>query len=1263
MLALPAQEAVAASPEADSAPLTEGQQALAEAEKSGQRVEVTGERTDRTTVYANPDGFTFTLEQSAVPIRVAKAGGGWQAPDATLEKRSDGSVGPKAAAVSIAFSAGGDKAPLARIEDQGNSLELEWPGKLPAPRLDGPSAVYAEVLPGVDLQVTATPESFQPVFVVKTPEAAANEELKKLTFGLKAQGLDVREGAAGNLAAVDGSGRTVFKAPPARMWDSAGEAAVTPQTPQTPKAAETPKGTEKPKADGTPETAVTPEVPEAPKVPATPQTPETPETSETAGAQPQLLRAQVLGEEPVPGEEPVESSDPAEVAPSGSGLEPGQGDKVARMDVAVTKDSLSVVPDTEMLTESDASAFPLFIDPTVTWGESERTLLRSDGYESYGWSNGDDDQGKGAGKCGTWNGYYCGPGYVQKLYFEFSPASLKGKKVLDATFRVTEPWAFQCDPRWVDLVRTNNISSATTWSSRPAELDLMVDRNVSAGRGSLCDPDAPDAPIEFNDNPDETNENLTSTVSNFAAGKFSRLTLEIKAHDESDTAAWKRFKNDAVLAVNFVGLPDKPSAVGIVTGSGTVCETAESDPAIVSDPTPTLAATAQTKSGGEKDAQLRIAYDLDSKSGSTWVDTTPGNGDARPSTGYVGDNTKVTLTWSTLTDGTLYRYRSWVRSYYNGGASNLPGPSNASTTGWCYFKVDSSAPKAPGITVGSPYTACTTNDCTAHGGPAVKGTFKFGPASGDTNVAYQYKLSSTAAWSPDQTGASVSVGITPTKAGTYRLYVRAKDNVARYGAQSVVDFVVADGEKPVGQWQFGEADGTAVDSATWDGADNATPSGGAVRDDRGRRGLITRDAAGVPLATPVTDKGLALDGSTGYAATAGTVLDTAGSYTVAAWVRVDPASTKTVTVLSQSAATTSPFTKKYSPFIISYGGKWSMRVLGTDGAFHEAAAPNASPKGVWTYVAGVHDAVAKKVHLYVNGRLQASVDAGTAWHADGAFQIGRLLYADNYVDYFKGSIDEPTAWQRALSAEEIADDARTLTSQAYAGVELVADWSADRGVDSTVADTTSGYGRSLTLGGGASLNGESIVLDGVDDAATTAGPVVDDTGSFTVTTLASLDATALAGKSVGYTGQVVGQRTADGSAWGFWYELTDKQTVLDEETLEEKTVPVGFWRFGRLNANGTFSAVASEEAAMVDGAVRMTGVLNAQDGTIGLYLGAVQNGDDEAFTAKIGSGDFAVGKDFAGNAWGHYLPGRVADVRLWAGAMAGSEQIEETVGD
>ncbi|WP_443042276.1 hypothetical protein [Streptomyces sp. B21-105] len=251
----------------------------------------------------------------------------------------------------------------------------------------------------------------------------------------------------------------------------------------------------------------------------------------------------------------------------------------------------------------------------------------------------------------------------------------------------------------------------------------------------------------------------------------------------------------------------------------------------------------------------------------------------------------------------------------------------------------------------------------------------------------------------------------------------------------------------------------------------------------------------------------------------------------------------------------------------------------------------------------------------------------------------------------------------AAANEEIATTARALRSKNYAGVELVADWSADKGVGTTIADTASGFGQSLALSGGASLDGESIVADGVDDAATTAGPVVDDTSSFTVTALAAVDGAKLLDKQAGYTGQVLGQRTSDGSAWGFWYELTDKVTVFDEEAGEEKTVPKGFWRFGRLNADGIFSAVASEDNALLDGMVRMTGVANAQDGTIGLYLGAVPNGEEQAFSAKIGTGDFAVGKGFSGNAWKHYLPGGVAEVRLWAGAMAGFEQVEQTIGD
>ncbi|KNE83776.1 MULTISPECIES: LamG domain-containing protein [Streptomyces] len=1191
----PAAQAAASDTRPES---SEGRQALAEAKASGKRIEVLSERSEKATVYANPDGFTFTLEESAVPVRAPSSNGGWQPADAALKLRSDGQVVPKAAAVKMEFSGGGGKAPLAQISDQGRSLSLAWPGKLPTPELDGESALYRDVIDGVDLKVTASTEGFRHVLVVRTPEAAASGELKKIDYSLKTNGLDIVEGKANNLTALDDDGNRVFRAPPARMWDSAG-------------------------AD---------------------ETVSSPLSSRSSAA--------------------LEGAASARSAEAASpGVEPSPGDTVKPMDVQVGDGALTVVPDADMLTRTEESAFPLYIDPTVTWSESERTLLRSDGYESYGWGNGSDGWGKGAGKCGTWNGYYCGPGYVQRLFFEFSPASLKGKKVLDATFRVTEPWAFQCSPRWVDLVRTkDNISSSTTWASRPMGWDLMGDRYVSAGRGSLCDPDSPDAPIEFNDNPDESNENLTPTVRDFAEGKFSRLTLMIKAHDETDTSAWKRFKNDAVLSVDFVGLPAKPTGIGLVTGSGVVCETGESDPAVVSDPTPSLTAKSQTASGGEKSAQLRVYFDIDHKNGDgTWTDTTAGNGDLRPSSGYVGNGVKLTMSWSALTEGTLYRYRAWVRSYYNNGGSYLSGPSNASTTGWCYFKVDPSAPKAPQIAISSPYSECTTNACVAAGAPGVKGTFSFAPAAGDTNnVAYQYKLSSEEAWKSAGNGTTASTAITPERSGTHSVYVRAKDDVGRWGAQNTADFLVAAGDGPVGRWHFDEDAGPATDAATADGADDATLAGGAVRDDRGRRGLITHDTEGQELESSITDKGLSLDGSTGHAATVAPVLETRSAYTLSAWVRLED-DEGYATVLSQPGEGGNPFSFWYSDKYKT----WYFGVLKEDASeYYGRPAVYPAATGVWTHLAGTYDPATEKLNFYVDGRLQVgAVNTAGSRSSDGPLQFGRNAAGSGYAQYFPGSIDEVAVWQRVLTRQEIAQEAQLLTSEHFAAAELVADFSPARGSGTTVPDTTSGYGKSLTLTSGASLDGDAIVLDGVDDAATTSGPLVYDHAAFTVTTLAELDGAALVEQDIGYTGQVLGQRTDDGSAWGLWYELTGKSTELDEETLEEIDVPVGKWHFGRLSSDGAFSSVVSDEAAALDSPVRLTGVYDSLTRTISLHLGYNQNGDSKIYTVEIGSGDFAIGKGLTGGTWKHFLPARISEVRLWAGAMASSEQIKARVGD
>ncbi|MFF7780009.1 LamG domain-containing protein [Streptomyces tanashiensis] len=1209
-----AASAASAAVSTDTTELTEAQRALADAKETGARVEVTGDRSERTTVYANPDGYSFTLEESAVPVRVAAPGGGWQAPDATLERRADGTIAPKASAVEMEFSGGGPSDPLVRIEERGRSLALGWPGTLPEPELDGSNAVYREVMEGVDLRVIASTEGFRHLLVVKTPEAAANPKLQQIDYSLKAEGLKIVKGKVGNLAAVDADGNRVFRAPPAQMWDSA----------------------------GAPDAAAATEAP----------------ASRTAA---------VLGSESAS----VSSSEPA----SGSDVsEPSSGDTVAKMDVQVTSDALTVVPDADMLRATDADHFPLYIDPTVTWDESERTLLRSDGYESYAWGNDDDNLGKGVGKCGAWNGYYCGPGYVQRLYFEFSPEKLKGKRVLDATFRVTEPWAFQCDPRWVDLVRTDNISSATTWSSKPKELDWMVDRYVSAGRGSLCDPNSPTAPIEFNDNPEEPNENLTPTVASFAAGSISRLTLELRVHDETDASAWKRFRNDAVLAVDFVGLPDNPTGVGVKTGSGTVCDRSEADPAVVSDPTPTLNAVPQTKAGGEQGAQLRVYFDLDHKNADgTWTDTPAGNGSVRPSTSYNADGQLATLTWSMLTDGKLYRYQAYTQSFYNGGASSL----SSGTSGFCYFKVDSSAPKAPQILVRGPYSECLSEDdpaadpkepCKPAGGPGVRANFLFSPASGDDNITdFQYRTTQSGSWiNVCQTGASClfTAGYTPPKSCTCTIYARAKDSLGRWGAQSTLQFKVDRGEDPVGRWRFDEASGVAIDTALGGGGSrqDATLAGGAVRDDRGRLGTVTHDAEGQPLTTPKNDLGLSLNGTGAYAATTAPVVNTGLAYTVTAWARLDGKAQDGV-VLSQDGT-------RYSPFLLWYDkaqDKWMFGVKEKDedtGAGHIGVSSKVQATlGVWTHLAGSYNPDTKEVRFYVNGKLQGTKVVAGSWSATGPFNIGRNLWAGTRTSPFKGSVDEVTVWQCLLTDGEVKDEARSLINESYAGAELVANWTPDAASGATVTDTTSGYGRSLALAGGAAVVDGEIVLDGVDDSATTAGPLVDDTGSFTTTTLVALDSAKLATKDVGYKGQVLGQRTADGSSWGFWFELTDKVPGVDKVTYEDITIPVGKWHFGRLSADGTFSSVVSDEVAALDGLVRLTGVHDAQSGKISLYLGHNQNGAELAFTAELGSGDFAIGKGFTSGTWSHYLPARIAEVRVWAGAMASSEQIDNSVGD
>ncbi|MBB4908266.1 LamG-like jellyroll fold domain-containing protein [Actinophytocola algeriensis] len=203
-------DAVPATATAVSAP-----EAIARA--TGRRTEVMAERSESRQVFANPDG-TYTLEQALEPVRVRR-GSGWVDVDKTVQKRPDGSVGPKATVTPVTFSRGGDE-PLVEFGAGEDRLVLRWPAPLPEPELDGSTATYADVLPDVDLEMEALTQGFGYALVVRTPQAAASPALAEVDFLVDRAGLGVRRGDKGGLAAVARDGGEVFRAPNVSVWDT-----------------------------------------------------------------------------------------------------------------------------------------------------------------------------------------------------------------------------------------------------------------------------------------------------------------------------------------------------------------------------------------------------------------------------------------------------------------------------------------------------------------------------------------------------------------------------------------------------------------------------------------------------------------------------------------------------------------------------------------------------------------------------------------------------------------------------------------------------------------------------------------------------------------------------------------------------------------------------------------------------------------------------------------------------------------------------------
>ncbi len=1211
--------------------------AYARAVASGEPVEVTSERSEYTTTLANPDG-TFVITQATEPQRARTPEGGWRGIDVTLEKRSDGRIGPKSAVVDLSFSGGGSGSQLLRLGHQGQGLRLGWPTTLPTPSLDGATATYANVpIKGVDLQLTATAEGYREVLAVKTAEAAASPALEKIRLTAQGEGLSLAPGEGGGLRAVDGDGNAVFRGPAGQMWDSAGSAAHPPQV-------------------------------------------QSQSAKETAAAQPD--QAPALQPEQEATQSPVQ---------------PGEGDVSAELPVAVGAGAVSVAPDLDLLRGKD-TVYPVYIDPAVGLGKSEWTKLSSDGDKFWKFS-----EPKGVGRCGIADGYYCSTnGYTDRMYFEFGASKLSGKQVLDATFRAYETWSFNCTPHWVDLERTDNISEGTRWPG-PKQLNQMGDRYVSAGRGDLCSPDQPNSWVEFNDNPDEKDENLTSTVRALADGKFPRLTLMLRAKDEGEPRAWKRFDSNAELKVWYVHKPGVPTSVGAIPGTGTkaYCRPSSS-PLTVTTDTPTVQARVQTKveqHQGEEEGYLQAEFVMQRSS----TDTRSGSWSQvwstyKPPSGWDPDGTLEKATTDKRADGGLYRFKARTQSHwnYNGRDGDLFSPYSS----WCYLRIDSTAPKPPTIVNGSPYTQCTANDCAPHGGPGQPGSFTFKPNTADKDVkAYRWRLLTSDAdavktVNAATTNASVMVNdVKPGLPGAQTLSVEAsdlkldKEGRVRWGPPAEFTFKTGLADGATGRWRFDDgAPGSALMTAK-DTGETGTRHDVLLRDEAGTGwSTMGRRGAGdyaLRLNDNLSDPGQQV----GYASTDGVPINSQDSFTVSAWAYLTDASANR-TVLAAPGEHGSAFTLYYS----ATHKKWVFNRTDQDKngpTYVRSMADKANPPlKVWTHLAAVFDTQDDgdknndTIQLYINGRPQGdpvflAQEAATyePWPADRNLMVGRSKVGGSYGEYFLGRVDEIATWQEPLTPAQIREENRTEKGEVPAN-ELVAHWDATISSGNQVtespedpddpASTSFPYRRGglVLSGSGASVSGEdatALVLNGTSGYASGDDPVVDETGSFTVSARVRLNKALLAAKPVGYRGLVASQPTPAGkeSSWALW--------------VEKATADAYQWKFGRtaVDANGKVvdSALAPAQEPIGeqewDTWVDVTGVFDAgqdftddqgeqQFGVAQLYVGPfLQQGEEDPGlgTPQQGSATLSVGRGSAKGTMGHYLPGDLAKLRVWSGAM------------
>ncbi|MER5764685.1 FG-GAP-like repeat-containing protein [Streptomyces sp. NPDC002082] len=434
----------------------------------------------------------------------------------------------------------------------------------------------------------------------------------------------------------------------------------------------------------------------------------------------------------------------AESAPSDAFLTPS-GAKDAQMPTTITDGTLEIKPDQALLTGA-GTKYPVFIDPSIAWGERQNWAwaYRSYKYNSY-WNTKEDVR----------VGYETATNGLSRSFFQMDTADVKGAQINKATFRIKETWSWSCTKKPVQLWATGPISEATTWNNQPAKIGSQPLDTVTDAKG--WGPSCPAGNLEFN---------VTDAVRQSSTKSPSTVTLGLYAPDETDEFSWKRFDAKSMtLEIEYNNPPQAPSAPG--TSPWVPCTQGGS----IGNTTISVYATASDRDSGNLTTEFQIL-----KAGQT-----------TPVSQTIPANNGKVATWTvpdaSLPDGT---YTWKARTTDQDGARSGWSPT-------CKFTVDRSRPtKAPKIS-SSLFPDGRNGWPAATGKARQEGGFVLS-ANGVKDVTwYGYYTD----WDPEVKSTTVAVNtsftakLTPPSPGPHFVYAFSQDAAGNRSDTTAYQFYAA----------------------------------------------------------------------------------------------------------------------------------------------------------------------------------------------------------------------------------------------------------------------------------------------------------------------------------------------------------------------------------------------------------------------------------------------------------------------------------------